>query len=484
MAVAEVSDAKSTINPYPSSDNLEQDRFLGDLTRARDWLIHLTSSQLIDSDGLRRNVCDQVKCEIAVFLTSDKLACSLLEDLRSDSNTAQTERTQVFRAVSEALLVGFEKMYGSNGAIKGMNEEEKKSIYRLLLIDIFNTLMWSKSYGPISEQKIHSNLIHYSVSVSSSSEIEGNCCATSAKLSAGWKARLIERLITTLGLFDNAGLRGILKTVAKLYLLRNLKHEDRPHISYDKTIKQWKLIEAGGIRIARSIIPPLLIKRFLNLSQDLIFARYTPQLNDTVVIVGAGIGEELYYISPQLGPAGKIVALEANERTFRCLRENCQQNRFHNVTPLHLAAASKDDFIIIQDLPGDRYLSNQIYRSNDCLSHQSGLQREQSVKAVRLDSFPEVTALSEIDCLYINIEGAEIDALNGMEETLRKTRNVSIECHDHRALKGDGLSMFTLAPIARTLRDAGFELSFNPQGEDICARSFVYGVNRRFKQSF
>jgi hypothetical protein len=63
----------------------------------------------------------------------------------------------------------------------------------------------------------------------------------------------------------------------------------------------------------------------------------------------------------------------------------------------------------------------------------------------------------------MNIEGAEVDALNGFEQAVRRTRHVCIGCHDFLAEDGrGGDELRTRADVEAFLKASGFVVFSQP----------------------
>src|SRR5262249_9994388 len=54
---------------------------------------------------------------------------------------------------------------------------------------------------------------------------------------------------------------------------------------------------------------------------DLWLYEYKMKLGDTIVDIGAGVGDDAVFWSKLVGPAGRVIAVEANPRVFRCLEK-------------------------------------------------------------------------------------------------------------------------------------------------------------------
>ena len=146
---------------------------------------------------------------------------------------------------------------------------------------------------------------------------------------------------------------------------------------------------------------------------------YQPQPGH--VVIDAGVGEEALTFSRALGPAGKLVCIEAHPRTYRCLELLVRYNRLANVIPLHRAVTETPSGIVIIEDSGS-YLSNR-------LNPAKGI----PVPATTIDALHRKLGLGRVHFLKMNIEGAERFAIRGMSETLKQTEVLCVSCHDSLA---------------------------------------------------
>ncbi len=140
----------------------------------------------------------------------------------------------------------------------------------------------------------------------------------------------------------------------------------------------------------------------------------------TVVDVGANLGYFALLAAKQVGPEGKVIALEPFPDSYRLLTRNIEVNKLANVLALPLAAGERKEeraFYCYERANwngfriGDRPPIGQIrvtVRPLDDL-----LEREPRVDLIRMD-----------------VEGAELEVLRGAAETLKKHRPVlAMEVH-------------------------------------------------------
>lgn len=169
---------------------------------------------------------------------------------------------------------------------------------------------------------------------------------------------------------------------------------------------------------------------------------YTPRDGDTVIDVGAGIGEEAVAFSRLVGPAGRVIAIEAHPTTFACLQRTIRRSRATNVTAINCA---------VMDKAGEAAISTGAEISSTVIDGKG----EIPVPARSLDDI--CANLGNIALLKMNIEGAERLAVQGMGESASRIQNAVIACHDFIA-EDCGLSdnYRTRDEVRRTLEALGY----------------------------
>lgn len=194
---------------------------------------------------------------------------------------------------------------------------------------------------------------------------------------------------------------------------------------------------------------------------------YRPQAGDTVIDVGAGVGEEAVVFSKLVGETGMVVSIEAHPETFACLEETVRRSRLANVTALNFAVADMDGMVAI----GDRadHLANSI------IDGFGGLQ----VRSRPLDDIAEELGLQDVALLKMNIEGAERLAVRGMDRLAERVRNLVISCHDFISDEGGLADFRTFNEVRARLEDLGFDTLHRPDHPRPWARYYLYGRNRK-----
>lgn len=137
---------------------------------------------------------------------------------------------------------------------------------------------------------------------------------------------------------------------------------------------------------------------------------------DTVVDIGANIGNMTLEAAISVGINGKVFSIEPHPRTFKYLEGNLRLNQITNVRAFNVAMGDKDGRITFSDKSDDS--------NNSVVDDGYGIE----IPVRRLDALDideEGIALVKIDT-----EGYEKYVLKGGEKTLRNTQCVYFESAD------------------------------------------------------
>lgn len=194
---------------------------------------------------------------------------------------------------------------------------------------------------------------------------------------------------------------------------------------------------------------------------DVFLHRYRPSRGDTVVDVGAGVGEEVRTFSELVGEEGLVVAVEAHPRAAELLRRNVKRWRLSNVRVVEAAVAGE---------VGTTQISDENASIGNRLVSSAGV----AVRALTFDGLLEETRISEVDFLKMNIEGAERGAL-AASRRLTSVLNAAISCHDFLVPHGaDPEVVATQDAVKDILLKAGFDLVERPDDPRAWVSYYLY----------
>lgn len=130
---------------------------------------------------------------------------------------------------------------------------------------------------------------------------------------------------------------------------------------------------------------------------------------DWVVDGGANIGCHSLFFSERVGPGGGVLAFEPQRLVFQILCANLALNERNNVYAFQEALGQSQEMAFVPALDYGR------------LNNYGGVglsARGEPVRRARLDDL----GLPRCRLIKLDVEGSEVEALRGMEETLRRCR--------------------------------------------------------------
>ena len=152
---------------------------------------------------------------------------------------------------------------------------------------------------------------------------------------------------------------------------------------------------------------------------------------DSIVLdLGANIG----VMALALGvfcPSGKIYAFEPGLISFGYLVDNIRASGLDNIEACNLAVSDRNgalDFSYTESFTGGSFVSDRVFEG-----------KREKVKAVKLDDWINARGIAKLDLLKIDVEGSELKAVNGAEETLIRFRpDLIVECNFHTLKRFQG----------------------------------------------
>jgi hypothetical protein len=152
-----------------------------------------------------------------------------------------------------------------------------------------------------------------------------------------------------------------------------------------------------------------------------------PRVGSTVIDAGANVGLFTMKASGWVGPSGHVVAVEPIPANCRLLERNLKRNGIKNVTVVQKAISDEDGVRL--NIEGS------------------------TVESVTLDGLHEQVGNSYPESVKIDIEGYEVKALQGGQDTLRHARRMAFETHSKnlenqvkQLLVKTGFQVFDMSP--------------------------------------
>ena len=208
--------------------------------------------------------------------------------------------------------------------------------------------------------------------------------------------------------------------------------------------------------------------QFRKCRNESLFA-YVPEKGDTIIDIGAGLGEETIYYSQLAGKTGKVIAVEANPSVFEILNKTILLNKLTNVTSHNIAIYQQKGKV---NLAKDSASYEAFYITTEKNNAAN------NIPAERLDDFLREQKISRIDLLKANIEGGERFVINTLDpEQLLMIRHVAIACHDFRYRKEANEFFKTKELVIQFLRKSGFDIQTRHTDIEYL-NDWVYGTNK------
>jgi FkbM family methyltransferase len=149
------------------------------------------------------------------------------------------------------------------------------------------------------------------------------------------------------------------------------------------------------------------------------------QEGDVVIDGGAFTGDMATYFSKKVGPTGKVYSLEPYPMNMRLLRNHLSHYKLNNVVPINVALWNIKDVIPF-------YLSDYTNAGSPLKEFRKVNQHSKViVRSNTLDNIVKEYNIPKIDYIWLNIEGSEVNALEGMKQVLTSD-NVKLCISTHK----------------------------------------------------
>ena len=147
-------------------------------------------------------------------------------------------------------------------------------------------------------------------------------------------------------------------------------------------------------------------------TNDVLFEYIKP--GQIVIEAGANNGTETLLLSKLVGANGKVFAFEPIEHIYHALQLNLSINHCSNVLTQQLALGERDEQLYFNVLPEDFCNQGMASRYSDTSADAKVLVQQTSI-----DSWLAQNHVSTVDFIKMDIQGAEIELLNGAQQTIK-----------------------------------------------------------------
>ena len=156
---------------------------------------------------------------------------------------------------------------------------------------------------------------------------------------------------------------------------------------------------------------------------------------DSVLIdVGANKGEFTIFGAKRV-PRGRVLSFEPTEVNSQILEKNVNKNKFDNVKIFRIGLSNKSKNIPIYE-PYDKYLNGT--KNEGAFSVFESKEVGKFLQNINVEIFDQIIkneGLNKVSVIKIDVEGSELEVLEGMSETLRKFKPYIIIETNEKVLK-------------------------------------------------
>ena len=143
--------------------------------------------------------------------------------------------------------------------------------------------------------------------------------------------------------------------------------------------------------------------------------------DDVVIDVGAHIGYFTLLFADLVGPKGKVFSFEPEPKNFELLKKNIEINNHQNVIPNNKVVSDKNEKCILYTFTSSSG-ANRIYKPEN---NQEAKPIESESKSLD-EYFKNSPYLDKIKLVKVDVEGAELSVLKGMQNLLEKNLDIKL----------------------------------------------------------
>ena len=148
---------------------------------------------------------------------------------------------------------------------------------------------------------------------------------------------------------------------------------------------------------------------------------YIPAPGDVVVNAGAYHGHLALYLAHKVGPTGTVLCFEPDATNRRVLQRNLKLNAAQNIR------------VIPRGLWSHQTTLSFSTRGSSSRVHANGLS---NIPLIDLDTALAEQGLNQVDFIAMDIEGAEIEAIQGMTKTLEQSPQLKLAIASYHVVNG------------------------------------------------
>lgn len=171
-----------------------------------------------------------------------------------------------------------------------------------------------------------------------------------------------------------------------------------------------------------------------------------PKEGDIVLDAGAYCGVSTYFFSKLVGPKGRVVALEPDETSYRCLLQNIERHGLTNVVPIRAALSGGIGKVTFNSEGALGSAISSIQARPDSSSHLV-------VDTLGISDILKSIGAPKFDYVKMDIEGAEIEALQDISKGQLEDLCENFAIASYHIVNGEKTALF----LEKYFTDRGYK---------------------------
>ena len=143
-------------------------------------------------------------------------------------------------------------------------------------------------------------------------------------------------------------------------------------------------------------------------------ARYSIREGNIIIDAGAYLGSFTVFAAKKVGKNGKVIAFEPDPNNFEKLMKNINLNKLKNVIAIKKGLYSTNMKMVFD--------SSEVISHIISIDHKENLNNYMNIEVITLDEILEELQIDKVDFIKMDVEGAEVQVLQGCRRTLQKNR--------------------------------------------------------------
>ena len=194
---------------------------------------------------------------------------------------------------------------------------------------------------------------------------------------------------------------------------------------------------------------------------------------DIVIQAGCWRTETVEGWSRIVGPNGKVIVIEADDLNLDILKVETRRRELNNVILVQKALWNRKEKVTLQVSEFSKRNKLRDAQTFSPRQPDENYQQDKSVEADTMDNILKEIGIDHVNHINMEISGAEIEAIEGMTETLGK-KGVRMLVRSILLKKSDGQPV--RKQVAQMLRDSGHAIVLSKAEPERDGGGYVYST--------